>query len=98
MIDRQEGWREGQPSAEVWVVAGCLFEVVLPAGGPSSCWRWTRRPEVTLLTDAVRGGSHHFRFRAEAAGANAADIELSFRGPERIACTVPLRIAPERPS
>ena len=80
----------------VWVVAGCLFEVSLPAepGG----WRWDGpTPDVTLLAEDVRDGRHHFRFRAEAAGARTGAARLHFRrhagGAER---AVVVRVAPER--
>lgn len=62
----------------MWVVAGCLFEVSLPEQG-GSAWRWANPgPEVTLLAEEVRLGEHHFRFRAEAPGADAGQVELRF--------------------
>ena len=83
-------------AAEVWVVAGCLFEVALPAAGPTSPWRWVPQPEVTLLDEGLRGGSHHFRFRAEAAGAAAGCVPLRFAGSGRTEETVTVRVASER--
>ena len=83
-------------AAEVWVVEGCLFEVTLPAAGSTSPWRWIPRPEVTLLDDGVRGGSHRFRFRAEAAGSAAGYVPLRFTGGETTAETVTVRVATER--
>lgn len=78
----------------VRVVAGCLFEVSLPAGGAPR-WRFDgHRPEVTLLAEAVEGDEHRFRFRAEAAGAVAGAVELRFRcGDRERAVVVP--VAPE---
>lgn len=83
--------------AVLWVVAGCLFEVSMPAAAPGDRWRWLDPgPEVTLLEQGPRGGRHHFRFRAEAAGAGAGEVGLWFaaeaRGQRR---GVTVRIAPE---
>ena len=73
----------------LWVVAGCLFEVSLPPG-PSGTWRWADpKPEVTLLAEEARDGSHHFRFRAEVPG----EVTLRFEGDGTH--TVVLHIAPE---
>lgn len=74
----------------VWVVAGCLFEVSLPADGR---WRWTPEgAQVTLLGEAVRDGRQHLRFRAEVAGV----VELQFGGNEAELRSVTVRIVPER--
>jgi hypothetical protein len=63
---------------EIWVVAGCLFEVSLPDGGALP-WQWRNPgPEVTLLGEAVGGDARHFRFRAEASGAEAGTVQLRF--------------------
>jgi hypothetical protein len=82
--------------ARVWVVAGCLFEVSLPddvVGG----WRWTdATPAVTLLAQDTRDGRHHFRFRAEAAGALAGTVRLRFSGGDGSVATVDANVAPER--
>jgi len=68
---------EGDPS--VWVVAGCLFEVSLPAGA-SVRWRYAHSAsEVKFLSEEIRGDRHHFRFRAEAPGALAGSASLQFR-------------------
>jgi hypothetical protein len=75
---------------QVWAVAGCLFEVSLPAD-TGSPWRWMNpHPVVTLVAEGLRGRSSHLRFRAEAAG----DVELRFghAGTER---AVLVRIVPE---
>ena len=77
----------------LWVVAGCLFEVSLPAA--SGPWRWANPcPEVTLLSEDDRGAvpRHHFRFRAEAPG----EVELRFAGAAPEPVPVAVRIAPER--
>lgn len=81
------------------VVAGCLFEVALE-GGAGTDWRLgDTGPEVTLVSETAVGNEHHFRFRAEAAGAAAGGVELRFESgdAERIvvARTVVVRIAPE---
>jgi hypothetical protein len=73
-------------------VAGCLFEVSLPPDG-SSEWRCFDPPaQVTLLSDGIRDGRRHFRFRAEAAG----EVELRFStaagDPDR---TMVVRVVPE---
>ena len=86
----------GRGDAELWVVAGCLFEVALPAAGPTSPWRWVPRAEVTLLEDGVRGGSHHFRFRAEAGAAAVGWVPLRFAGSATIEAMVTVRVAAER--
>ena len=71
MVESDEG--------AVSVVAGCLFEVALPAKG-TEAWRFgPSGPEVTLLAEAVKGGEHRFRFRAEGAGAVAGAAVLRFR-------------------
>jgi hypothetical protein len=63
---------------EIWVVAGCLFEVSLPDGGACP-WRWRNpSPDVTLLGEGIRGTARHFRFRAEASGAKAGTVQLRF--------------------
>jgi hypothetical protein len=77
----------------VRVVAGCLFEVCLPAG--PAPWRYEPSGHaVTLLGDAVRDGAHRFRFRAEAAGAEAGHADLLFRAGVA-SSTVVVGIAPE---
>lgn len=64
---------------ELYAVAGCLFEVSLPEGEGAS-WSWSGgQPEVTHLGESARGGRRHFRFRAEAAGAEAGQVGLRFR-------------------
>jgi len=85
----------GDEVAAVWVVAGCLFEVSLPAGGGRR-WRWAGpAEEVTFLADDVRGRRHHFRFRAEAAGADADAVVLAFHRDDGDERSVHVRIAPE---
>ena len=75
----------------LWVVAGCLFEVSFPADGEP--WRWSGDiAAVTLLAEEGRGGDHHFRFRAEAAG----PVDLVFTHGNDPPATVAVRIAPER--
>lgn len=76
------------------MVAGCLFEVALPAAGDGS-WRWANTDrDVTLVGEAVSEGWQHLRFRAEAAGAQAGLAELRFvqGDAEHV---VAVRIAPE---
>ncbi len=79
------------------VVAGCLFEISLPADGQGD-WRWLDAgPEVTLLAVYLHGARQHFRFRAEAAGADDGSARLRFDRdgglqPEQ----VKVAIAPER--
>ncbi len=81
-------------SPELRAVAGCLFEVVLPAGTEIP-WTWTERPdEVTLLADECHGNEHRFRFRAEVACAGA--VRLTFGRDGKADQTVLVRIAPER--
>jgi hypothetical protein len=83
----------GQEPA-VWMVAGCLFEVSL-AEGERGPWVWSNRgPEVTLLAESVRDGERRFRFRSEAAGADAGAVELRFAC-EELERTVLVRIARE---
>ena len=61
------------------VVAGCLFEVSLPERAGST-WHWADPPPgVSLLGESVRGDRRHFRFRAEAAAADAGSVSLRFR-------------------
>ncbi len=84
-------------AATVWVVAGCLFEVSLPAHGDTR-WRWANPgPEVALLAEEKRHEEHRFRFRAEAAGANAGQVELRFEdgGTPGAEETVVVHVAPE---
>ena len=84
---------QGQEPA-VWVVAGCLFEVAL-AEAERGPWVWSnRRPEVTLLAEAVRNGERRFRFRSEPLGAEAGAVELRFAC-EDVERSVVVRIAPE---
>lgn len=60
------------------VVAGCLFEISLPADSEGE-WQWLNAgPEVTLLAVYMREGREHFRFRAEAAGADDGSAQLRF--------------------
>lgn len=83
----------------MWVVAGCLFEVALPVV-PGGSWRLAAPTDaVTLVADEVRGGAHHLRFRAEAAGAAAGGAELCLAaagGATPLERRVAVRIAPER--
>ena len=87
-----------EPAARVWAVAGCLFEVSLPAGGGGR-WRSSNPgPGVTLLGDEDRGTEHHFGFRAEAEGARRGEVELVFYrdgGGGRVECRLVVRVAPE---
>jgi hypothetical protein len=70
---------ENGTGTTLWVVAGCLFEISLPAaeGGP---WEWVPagEGEVTLVAELGREDRQHFRFRAEAAGVGV--VTLQFRG------------------
>ena len=79
------------------MVAGCLFEISLPAA-PSGQWLWmNNNAGVTLLSAELRDATHRFRFRAEAEGALAGAVQLRFRcddGSERVV-GVALNIAPE---
>ena len=82
----------------LWVVAGCLFEISLPAA-PSGRWRWTNRTSgVTLLAEELRHAQYHFRFRAEADGALAGVVPLRFRSDDgdESEVGVAVKIAPER--
>ena len=81
----------------VWVVAGCLFEVSLPAP-ESSRWRWASSTrQVTLLAEELRDSQQHFRFRAEAAGAVTGVVLLRFSSDNGVAeHGVAVKIAPER--
>jgi hypothetical protein len=78
----------------VWAVAGCLFEVSLPVDSLSR-WRCIDPgPEVTLLSEDVRGSGQHFRFRAESPAALAgAELRFGCDGRERL---VHVLVAPER--
>lgn len=81
----------------LWVVAGCLFEVSLPPTR-SNRWRWTSpAPGVTLLAEELRQFQHHFRFRAEAAGAATGVVLLRFSGGDGGGTEhgIAVRIAPE---
>lgn len=61
-------------------VAGCLFEVSLPEHDGAS-WGLAEEPsEATLLSESVRDGRRHFRFRVEAPAAVAGEVALRFRG------------------
>lgn len=86
-------------NAEVWVVAGCLFEVSLPVNGARQ-WRWSddATGHVTLLAEHTEDDRRHFRFRAEAAGARAGTVELRFErdGSEKPIAVARIRVAPER--
>lgn len=82
----------------LWVVAGCLFEVSLPAARTGR-WRWTNQSAgVTLLAEELRQAQYHFRFRAEADGAVLGVVPLRFRsdsgGESEVGIAV--KIAPER--
>ena len=79
--------------APVWVVAGCLFEVSLR---DRSEWM-NPGPEVTLVGEGFRGSTRHLRFRAEAPGATAGDVELRFGRGGEVRCVVVVRIVPETP-
>lgn len=82
----------------LWVVAGCLFEISLPAP-ESGRWRWTSpSPHVTLLAEGLRQSQQHFRFRAEAAGAVTGAVLLRFRSDDGGVTEhgVAVKIAPER--
>lgn len=82
-------------AVEVWVVAGCLFEISVPVGGAAP-WRWAGPgAEVTLLSQYRRGDHEHFRFRTEAAGARAGTVQLRFDHPGGTVRSVTVRIAPE---
>lgn len=82
----------------MWVVAGCLFEISLPLDGAGLAWRWTNvRPEVTHLADHRRQEAQHLRFRAEAAGAAAGEVELDFRTQAGPVLSIVVRIASEHP-
>ena len=84
-----------QEGGEIRVVAGCLFEVVLPAAGPSG-WRLVAgQPEVTLLDDHQQDGRQRFRFRAEAAGAVAGTVELRFERDRTEDRSLRVAVAPE---
>lgn len=75
---------------EMWAVAGCLFEIVLPGGG----WSWRGLgpgPQVTMLDEHDRPTGRHFRFRAEEAG----EVELLFRREDAAEAGVVVRMAPE---
>ena len=87
---------ESEP--EVLVVAGCLFEVAFPeAGGPAWAWEGDQ-PEVTALGESVRAGRRHFRFRAEAAAADAGRVGLRFRSEtEERGMTVRMVVVPVVP-
>jgi hypothetical protein len=91
----------GAAGPQLWVVAGCLFEVSLP----SSAGRWRPRDRnegdgdgkngdhVTLLAEHIEDDRQHFRFRAEAPGT----VELHFQPDDGVReTTVHLLIAPER--
>lgn len=86
-------------SGEVRVVAGCLFEVVLPSVAAPSPWRWEeerrRTGEVTLLGDDRQGSEHRFRFRAEAAGAAAGRVELRFEAGPGLERSLEVHVAAE---
>lgn len=85
-----------QEGGELRVVAGCLFEVVLPVAGPSSRWRLAvGQPEVTLLDDDQRDGQQRFRFRAETAGAVAGTVELRFESDRAADRSLRVAVAPE---
>jgi hypothetical protein len=73
---------------QVRVVAGCLFEVSLPESTEDP-WVWANpRPEVTLLDQAVGDGVRRFRFRAEAAAADAGQVALRFRAANEVGAVV----------
>ena len=70
----------------VWVVAGCLFEISLPA-----VHRFVHpSPEVTLLSEHRQRGHHHFRIRAETPGV----VTVRFVG-DAGECLVQVLVAPE---
>lgn len=60
-------------------VAGCLFEVSLPEAEGASWSLAEPAAEATLVSESVRGPRRHFRFRAEAAAADAGGVALRFR-------------------
>jgi hypothetical protein len=85
--------------AVVWAVAGCLFEVSMPERDGASWQLASPPPGVTLLSESVRGTERHFRFRAEAEGAEAGEVALRFRSLTkergRVLRMVVVRVAPE---
>ena len=84
-----------QEGGEIRVVAGCLFEVVLPVAGRSG-WRLVAgQPEVTLVDDHQQDGLQRFRFRAEAAGAVAGTVALRFESNSAAERLLRVAVAPE---
>jgi hypothetical protein len=85
--------------AVVWAVAGCLFEVSMPERNGAPWQLADPPPGVTLVGESVRGQERHFRFRAEAEGAEAGEVALRFRSltEERgkVLRMVVVRVAPE---
>lgn len=89
--------REVEPA--LWAVAGCLFEVSMPEGNGST-WQVADPPAgITLLGEYVDGDERHFRFRAEADAAAAAQVSLRFRSLTEargmVLRSVVVRVAPE---
>lgn len=71
----------------VRVAAGCLFEVSLPEA--TAPWLWANpRPEVSLLHHGMVDRLHVFRFRAEAAAAEAGQVSLRFRTENEVGAVV----------
>jgi hypothetical protein len=70
---------EDSNDPHVIAVAGCLFEVSLPEHEGGSWALAEPAPEVTLISESVRGRRRHFRFRAEAEAAAAGRVSLRFR-------------------
>ena len=85
----------GDAGGVLWVVAGCLFEVSFPTDGGGG-WRWANPGRgVTLVAEEGRQGRYHFRFRAEAVGAEAGAFPLRFTGRPTDGEVV-VHVAPER--
>jgi hypothetical protein len=95
----------GRAEAEVWAVAGCLFEVHLPRPQDGAHWCWVRATPfghgagdapVTLLGEHPADEPEdtcRLRFRAERPGQAVLTFE---RGPEVDPVHVTVSIAPER--
>lgn len=82
--------------AELYVVAGCLFEIGLPASDAG--WRRVDADRgATLLGQRTEAGGHRIRFRAEAAAARRGEVALRFATTDGAGVAeVTVRVAPER--
>ena len=86
---------------QVWVVAGCLFEVSLSERSGAG-WRLAGEPPagLTFLGEVVRGDRRNFRFRAEGDAADAGEVSIRFRGrsPSKtvVMKSVVVHVAPEK--